>query len=365
MAKTLIDEYSHTFPAVRGVQAGRPCYIAMCPMRLIPKIFVFDEDEVPAELRAQRILNKSRIPEIAEYLVNNPQGYTLSAITASVSKQIHFEPMADTGPGVNLGMLTLAMDAQILINDGQHRRAAIEEAIKEAHELGHDHIPVLFFIDEDLKRSQQMFADLNKHAVRPNDSISTLYDHRDPSSELARYVVANVECFKRLTEMEKSSLSNRSSKLFTLSSIKLASRSLLRKSAKDPISDEEKQLAAAFWVEICQHIPDWQAALHKKVSTAELRQNYVHAHGVTLQALGSAGADLLIQNPDDWQKQLKHIRKIDWARSSTDIWEGRALMYGRLSKARANVGLTANLIRQHIGVPLSADSLALEEQFNS
>ena len=118
MAKTLIDEYSHTFPAARGVQAGRPCYIAMCPMRLVPKIFVFDEAEVPPELRAQRSLNKSRIPEIAEYLIDNPLDYTLSAITASVDEQVHFEPMADTGPAVNLGMLTVSMSAQILINDG-------------------------------------------------------------------------------------------------------------------------------------------------------------------------------------------------------------------------------------------------------
>ncbi|MDO6562652.1 DNA sulfur modification protein DndB [Amphritea sp. 1_MG-2023] len=365
MAKTLLKEYSHTFPAVRGVQAGRPCYTAMCPMRLIPKIFVFDEEEVPPELRAQRILNRSRIPEMANYLINNPQGYTLSAITASIDEQVHFEPMADTGPGVNLGMLTVPMDAQILINDGQHRRAAIEEAIKESHELGHDHIPVLFFVDEDLKRSQQMFADLNKYAVRPNDSLSTLYDHRDPSSDLARHVVANVECFRRLTEMDKSSLSNRSTKLFTLSSIKMANRSLLRKSAKDQVSDEEKTLATEFWTEVCKHIPDWNAAQHKQVSTSELRQNYVHSHGVTLQALGSAGADLLSQHQDKWQTHLKGLNDIDWSRSNVTIWEGRALMYGKLSKARANVALTANLIRQHIGVTLTAENLTLEEQFNA
>jgi DNA sulfur modification protein DndB len=361
MAKTLIDEYSHSFPAVRGVQAGRPCYIAMCPMRLVPKIFVFDEDEVPPELRAQRTLNKSRIPEIADYLITNPNDYTLSAITASVDEQIHFEPMADTGPSVNLGLLTVSMNAQILINDGQHRRAAIEEAIKESHELGHDHIPVLFFVDENLKRSQQMFADLNKHAVRPNPSISTLYDHRDPSSELARYLVANVDCFHRLTEMDKSSLSNRSSKLFTLSSIKLASRSLLKKSAKDQIDESEQILAAEFWTAVCENIPDWWAARRKEVSTAELRQDYVHAHGVTLQALGSAGADLLVQKPKVWQKQLKKLRNIDWSRSNTQVWEGRALMYGKLSKARANVALTSNLIRQHLDVSLSAENKILEE----
>lgn len=365
MAKALLKEYSHSFPAVRGVQAGRPCYIAMCPMRLIPKIFVFDEEEVPAELRAQRTLNRARIPEIANYLISNPTDYTLSAITASVDEQVHFEPLADTGPAVNLGMLTVSMEAQILINDGQHRRAAIEEAIKEAHELGHDHIPVLFFVDEDLKRSQQMFADLNKYAVRPNDSLSTLYDHRDPCADLARHVVTNVECFRRLTEMEKSSLSNRSSKLFTLSSIKMANRSLLRKSAKEPITDEEKQLATEFWEEVCTNIPDWQAAERKEVSTSDLRQNYVHAHGVTLQAIGAAGADLLINKPKNWRKQLTKLRSIDWSRSNTDVWEGRALMYGKLSKARANVILTANHIRRALDVPLSAENKVFEEQFNA
>ena len=42
------SEFSHTFPAIRGTQAGRPCYIAMCPMRIVPKLFKFDEEEVLA-----------------------------------------------------------------------------------------------------------------------------------------------------------------------------------------------------------------------------------------------------------------------------------------------------------------------------
>ena len=234
-------------------------------MRLIPKIFIFDEEEVPPELRAQRTLNRSRIPEMANYLVDNREDYTLSAITASVNDQVHFEPLADTGVAVNLGLLSVPMDAQILINDGQHRRAAIEEAIRNNSELGHDNIPVLFFIDDGLKRSQQMFADLNKHAVRPNDSLSTLYDWRDPSSSMSRYIVDTVACFKKLTEMEKSSISNRSIKLFALSSIKLSSRSLLRKSAKDPISEEEMELAALYWQQVTEAMPDWKDAKSRSV----------------------------------------------------------------------------------------------------
>ena len=356
-------EFSHTFPAVRGVQAGRPCYIAMCPMRLIPRIFLFDEDEVPPELRAQRTLNRSRVPEIANYLENNLNDYTFSAITASVNAAVDFEPLADTGNAVNIGILSIPMDAQILINDGQHRRAAIELAISNHSELGHDSIPVLFFIDEGLNRSQQMFADLNKHAIRPSDSLSTLYDLRDPSSELARHIVSSIECFKKLTELEKSSLSNRSVKLFTLSSIKLASRGLLRKNRKDHISSSEMDTAVAFWSEVCQNLPDWISAMNRKVSSAELRQNFIHPHGVVLHALGNMGADLLQSHPNEWRAFLPKLADIDWSRSSTEIWEGRALQHGRLSKANTNVHLTANYIKTQLGMSLSDDDLKLEKKF--
>jgi DNA sulfur modification protein DndB len=357
-------EFSNTFPAVRGIQAGRPCYIAMCPMRIVPKLFKFDEDEVPPELRAQRTLNKSRVPEISSYLINNPSNYTLSSLTASVDAIVRFEPMTDTGFGQNIGTLSIPMEAQILINDGQHRRAAIEVAIKENPELAYDNISVLFFIDEGLSRSQQMFADLNKHAVRPSDSISTLYDLRDSISELGRYVQKNVHTFSRLTEMEKSSISNRSTKLFTLSSIKNASRALLQKGLKDSISKEEQDLAVLYWNEVAANMPDWQLALNRKVNTSELREQFIHSHGVMLQAMGQIGHDLLNNSENTWKKALKNLNKIDWARANKN-WEGRALVHGRISKARTNVLLTGNFIKQHLKVVLNPLEEETEKVFKS
>ena len=85
-----MSDFFHSFNAVRGIQAGRPCYIAMCPMRIIPKIFVFDEEEVPAELRAQRKLNRGRIPEMTNYLIENRNNYTLSSLTASIDGETEF-----------------------------------------------------------------------------------------------------------------------------------------------------------------------------------------------------------------------------------------------------------------------------------
>ena len=355
-------DFTHTFPAARGLQSGRPCYVAMCPLRLIPKLFDFDGESVPPELRAQRTLNKARIPEIASYLLNNTTSYTLSAITASVDAQVQFEPIADTGLGQNLGQLHIPMDAKILINDGQHRRAAIEQAIIEAPELGYDNIPVLFFIDEGLLRSQQMFADLNKHAVRPSDSISTLYDHRDAISELARSVVAQVPTFSKLTDMEKSSISNRSTKLFTLSAIKNASKVLLCKKRNDNLENEEIQLAVNYWNEVCLNMKDWQLVLEKNVSSSEMREQYIHAHAVFLQALGEIGSELIPRPELRWKKVLKNLSKIEWARSNPD-WEGRAMQHGRISKARTSVILTVNYIKTILGLPLSPAEQEYENDF--
>ena len=318
--------FNHSFPAIRGTQAGSEFYVAMCPMRLIPKIFIFDEEEIPAEMRAQRTLNRQRIPEIAQYFVDNQDSYVVSALTASVDGSVSFQSFEEVGPAASMGTLNVPMDARLLINDGQHRRAAIEEALRLNPEMGSEHVPVLFFIDKGLVRSQQMFADLNRHAIRPSDSLSTLYDHRDPSSELARFVAMSVDGFKGMVEMEKSSISNRSTRLFTLSGIKHASRALLRKGRNEQISQEERELAAEFWAEVIQNIPDWIRAKERKVASSDLRQNYVHSHGVTLTALGTVGADLLSRYPSDWKCKLKALQDLDWSRSNEDLWEGRAMV---------------------------------------
>lgn len=356
--KSLDADYCYSFPAVRGMQAGRPFYIATCPMRIIPKIFSFDETEVPPELRAQRTLNKTRIPEMVRYLLDNPDDYVFSALTASIAVDIAFDEHPDSN---NLGTLRVPMDAQILINDGQHRRKAIEEALQERPELGQDNIPVLFFVDEGLKRSQQMFADLNKHAIKPSPSLATLYDHRDPSSELARYLARTTEPFIGLTEMERSSVSALSSKLFTLSSIKQATRALLGKRPKDGFSEEEAVISTQFWQTLYEHMPDWQMAMHKNISPAQLRQEYIHAHAVGLHALGLLGRSLITSRPETWQEDLAEIRNIDWRKTNPE-WLRRTMSHGKLSKATTAIRLTCNALKNALNLPLTPEEIVLEEQ---
>ena len=353
--------YCFSFPAVRGTQAGRPFYIATCPLRTIPKIFVFDEEEVPPELRAQRTLNKSRIPAMVKYLVDNPNDYVFSALTVSVDSSVTFEDSgADNTP--NLGTLKVPLDAQILINDGQHRRKAIELALKENPDLGADNIPVLFFVDEGQTRSQQMFVDLNKYAVKPSTSLSDCYDKRDPSSEVARHLSKNVLPFKGFTEMEKSNISSKSGKLFTLSGIKQATRSLMGKGPKDSYTDEELKLATDYWSKIYENTPEWQMVCNKELSPFQFRQDYIHAHGIGLHALGAMGHTLLTEQPNQWRTTLKELEKIDWRKSNTALASRCINQQGRLSKATINIQLVANALKTELGLTLSPEERALELQ---
>ena len=358
------ESFSYIFSALRGLQAGGEYYVAMCPLKLIPKIFLFDEDEIPPALRAQRTLNRARVPEIAHYIIENSTEYVFSSITASIDGEVRFQPLEESGPHSNIGQIIVPMTARFIINDGQHRRAAIEEALKERPELGDETISVVFFVDGGLKRSQQMFSDLNKHAVRPTKSLGILYDLRDPLSQLARKLITAVPCFKGLTETAKTTISNRSIKLFTLSSIYQGTRALLNKPKNGRVSPQEEQLAVEFWTEVGKHIPEWKLAQEKKVSAAELRRDYIHAHGLALHVLGIVGRSLIASEPKRWKERLKAFSKVDWSRSNTKLWEGRAMVGGRVSKAHNNVVLTSAALKRALGLPLSPEERRVESHFS-
>lgn len=354
---SLDNDFCYSFPAVRGVQAGRPFYIATCPLRIIPKIFIYDEEEVPPELRAQRTLNKARIPEMSRYLVDNPDDYVFSALTASVGNDVAFVEQ-ENAP--NIGTLKVSMNTSILINDGQHRRAAIEEAIKLKPELGQDNIAIVFYIDEGLNRSQQMFADLNQHAIRPSSSLSTLYDERDPGARVAKYLATSAKPFIGFTEMEKGSIPIKSNKIFALSAIKHATRALLQKGPKDEISGEEKQRALKFWNDINDNMPEWKLVQDKKLAVSEFRQEYLSAHGIALQAIANVGSQLLNCSDQEQQAMFQRMRNIDWRKSNPE-WIKRAMMHGKLSKASSNIFLTALEIKRQLGLKLLEEDLLKEK----
>lgn len=353
------SDFSYTFPAIRGVQAGREYYISMCPLRLLSKIFLFDDEELVPELRAQRSLNKSRIPEMSRYILDNKENYTFSAITASIDGAIQFYPTGEQDQiNYRMGSLKVSMDAKFIVNDGQHRRAAIEQALQELPELGDETIAVVFFLDRGLERCQQMFADLNRYAVKTSASLGVLYDHRSIAGNIAKHLGLTANVFHNLIETERSSLSVRSRKLFTLSALHFATIELLNEKEL-----ENYQIAVTksteFWELVGSHIPEWLYVKESKMTSGEVRRDFIHSHAIVLQSLGRVGHAIYQQHLDVAQVLTK-LKDIDWSRKNTQTWEGRAMIGGVMSKSRQNIVLTSNEIKRVLGLTLTKDEQVSE-----
>jgi DNA sulfur modification protein DndB len=359
-AEQSVGSETYGFDALRGIQAQREFYVAMCPLKIIPKLFIFNDFDIPPELRAQRILRDSRIPKLKNYILNNPEDYTFSSLTASVDGVMKFTPAASLGEDGKLGRLYISMDSRLLINDGQHRRKAIEEALKERPELGHEMISVVFFQDKGLKRSQQMFSDLNQNAVKPTKSLSILYDHRNEFSNFIVNLVNSVEIFQDRVELEQTSISNRSKKAFTLNGISDATKGLLGSSKNRKISESEEKFVKDYWTQVSENIPEWSLLLENSVTPGTLRTQFVHAHTNLLNALGIVGNILINEYPDTWKTKIKNLQKIDWSRKNPE-WEGRLLIKGRMLKNKLGTELAANTILKKCGVTLSENRLRYEE----
>jgi DNA sulfur modification protein DndB len=356
----MAENFSYVFPAIRGVQAGREYYVSMCPLRLLTRLFTFDEEELVPELRAQRTLNKARIPDIARYVVANKDSYTFSAITVSIDGAIRFEPVGPDGPAkFRMGSLTVSMDAKFIVNDGQHRRAAIVQALETAPELGEETIAVVFFLDRGLERCQQMFADLNRHAVKPSASIGVLYDHRSMAASLARHLSLISPVFKNLIEAERSSLSPRSRKLFTLSAVNFANAELLIEKELEDFGAASKK-CLEFWESVGAQIPEWNHVRQLKMTSGEVRRDFIHSHAIVLQALGRAGRALYQLPASERLKRIKRLRSVDWSRHNAVTWEGRAMVGGAMAKSGQNVTLTCNEIKRVLGLNLTTEEAAAE-----
>ena len=349
-------EYVYKFPVVKGRQANKEYYIAMVPLKMIPRLFPQEDEYVPPEYRAQRKLNEARIPVICKYILNNRENYVFSALAASIDGQFSFHPSEFP----DVGLLEVSMDAKILINDGQHRKAAILEAIKEDESLLNETISVVFFEDQGLARSQQMFTDLNKHAVKTSNSIAELYDSRDELAVYTRSVVSKIKFLNTYTDKEKDNLGKYSSNLFTLNTFYVANKKIL---SGKPITKDTENFLLQFWLNIVKNIVQWNELQRKEISKVDLRENYIVTQAIVIQALGRIG-NVFLTNPEhDMEKTLRGLENIDWKRNA-ECWQLRAIKAnGRMISGETAVLLTANVIKEELGLPLNADEAEREEKF--
>lgn len=348
-------------PAVRGTQGGRAFYTAMCPIRLLPKLFPVGVNQTTSDGdQSFRKVNRTRVREIARDIGDRHDDYHLAAVTVTVEQTVRF--VAATGgkaKGVASGELWIPLEAKLTIVDGIHRIYGLQRAVKDCPALADQSIALLIHVDPDGTRRGQIFSDVKRHERSSAQSLRIGLDDRDEAARLTRNVIDAVPIFAGAIEMEKTAISNRSRKLFTLSALYQANKILLA-DRKDAPFDERLNLATAFWTEVASRIPGWSEVVQGKASAAETRAGYVHCHAIGIAAIARAGRALLAQFPKGWRKRLASLATIDWSRANTKLWEGRAMIGGRLSKSNSAVARTSNVVKRHLGLKLSSDDESTE-----
>ena len=200
-----------------------------------------------------------------------------SALAASIDGDFKF---ISTKENADIGVLEVSMDAVFLINDGQHRKAAILEALSNDESLGDETISVVFFEDKGLERSQQIFTDLNKHAVKTSNSIAELYDSRDDLAVITREVISKVPFINTYTDKEKDILGKYSSNLFTLNTFYSANKRIIQKDN----SEDAQEFLTEFWMLVADNMTQWNELQSKELAklicekTISLRKPWSYNH---------------------------------------------------------------------------------------
>jgi DNA sulfur modification protein DndB len=356
-----MSQIEFTIPAVRGIQGGHTYYTTMCPVRLLPRLFPIVVDHgTGASHQSFRKVNVKRVGEIAKDILAHHQDLCLAAVTISVEHPVRFDGGKEAGSKLpTTGRLFIPLEARLTIVDGIHRIYSLQRALRERPSLGDECVAMVVHVDPDGSRRGRIFSDVKRYQRRAAQSFRIGVDDRDEVARITRKVVDSVPVFVDAIEMEKTTISNRSRKLFTLSALYQANRVLLM-DQKHRSYKQRLKLATEFWTEIAAQIPGWAEIANGDGSAAELRAGFIHCHAIGLAAIARAGRALLVQSPTVWKKRLGKLSSLDWSRTNSKLWEGRAMIGGRLSKSSSAVARAGNAVKRHLGIALTPEEQGLE-----
>ena len=183
-------------PALRGIMGDWTYYSALVDLQQLARRVEFADKIQPNKGLSdmiQRGLDDKRPPDIAEYLLNQPERLFNALVIATYGGSPNWFPLSDVTNVSeeeqltelsdetiqSVGFLTFTGEEDLFAVDGQHRLAGMRAALAEAPEREwHDEIPVIFVAHKDnpdgLVRSRRLFTTLNKNArpVTKRDTIA-------------------------------------------------------------------------------------------------------------------------------------------------------------------------------------------------
>jgi len=359
------NKWVYTLPAARGIQAGRCFYNLAMPMRILVNMLRIDDGETME--RSQRLVNLNRARKVSQYMLDNRESYIIPCLTGVIDidstspDSVKFNPL---GEETFVGELSIPMDAELKLFDGQHRASGIRLAIKEAAELGQDSVPLLLFVDMTLAERKMAFTDINQNVSKPAQSLSDAYNSREVLPQLAVELANELNCFKGLVDFERNTITAKSDYLFPLKTIKDATATLLGLSAKaTQISDAHREVAKVFWQSLSDAL-QWGGLWMGDEQPATVRLETIKTHTVMIKAYALAGQLMLCQIGDVHELPYERLTSLNFSRDSNDFMR-RCIQPEtcRMLSDSTAIRLTANKLLMQCNVPLTPENRQLEKEF--
>jgi len=297
---------------------------------------------------AQRTLDRNRGKKISRYVIkglsSKEEFYVLTPIVMTFEFPAwdcyEFHPIEideDLPDSENLGWLRLPPSTTFWLPDGQHRAfGAIQSRLEAPGLVERETIGVMLEPDTGGKKRNQIFLDSNQYGVKPSKSIITLFDNRDLYSGIARSVLMTVEIFLDRTALEATNIRSNSSDVFTMNSIREASKTFLSGS-----DGNLEQQAIEFWQTIANYHPDWKQL--QATGDVTIRQTSIAFNALTMRAIAIVGQQL---RQSDQIDLVQNLDRIDW-QLMNPAWD-ICKLNGRIVKNKSTEQAMANYILERL-----------------
>lgn len=227
-------------PAIRGKQGGRTFYVSNLPNLLVRNFLRDVQSAVDISERSQRPLDPKHADDITHYLKSNVDEYVVGALTFAMKTEGEFTPLPNqNSDGYELGTLQFDLVQEFHSLDGQHRRQAIIKAMEEVDSIRDDSTAVIFYVEPDLKRRQQMFSDMNSTPRKVSKSLNIAYNNRDPFARAAKFLAESHPLLVGKVEKLQPRVKADSTDFFSLSSIQDAVKRVVTGSISKGVAVED------------------------------------------------------------------------------------------------------------------------------
>jgi len=359
-------------PALRGEMGVIQYYLTVWGLGEAARNITYSEEvekrqdtEIPADLRAQRKINWPRVRrEVVPYLLQVPDHF-FSSLTVEVvypahaKSEITFEPVNG-----EWGYVILDGTEELRTLDGQHRLVAIKEALKESPGLAAEKISVILIPHRGLKKSQQLFSDLNRNAKPTTKTLNILFEWRGLFEQAAKEAMNRSSLLANRVELEHNSLAQKSKKIITLGVLYEMSKEILKdrngyydsEMADIPpelVSRAAGELVQVFDEVLLPSLPEIEKVVAGKMMPFEHRSRYIAMHSVGWQAMAGAVRAAIDQRPQDWKDLCREkFSRLDWSLNNP-AWEGSAMAGGLVANRAPAIRYLVAQLKEYLGLELT------------